>query len=232
MSARSLDVEARTERGKNESRRLRRSGYIPGVVYSHGKVENIKVKKTDFFKLFKGRISESIIFDLNFMSAGSGATQMAFIKDYQRDPVTDEIMHLDFFKVTADEKISTAVPIELVGAPKGVKMGGHLEITERVIEVECLPKDLPEKITVDISDLDIGQSIHAKGIALGENIRLKSNPDAVIAGVHVARAVEEVVAEAEAVEGEVAEAGEEAAASDEDEKKKDKKERDKKEKEE
>lgn len=193
MEGKKLVAEPRNEYGKNITRRLRNDGFIPAILYSHGNSVSLKIKEVEFFKLFRGHISESIIFDLDIVGGEDGT--MAFVKDYQLDPKTDQLMHLDLFKVTKGEKINTIVPIEIVGTPKGIKLGGMLEISEREIEVECLPKDLPEKITVDVTELLVDDSIHAKDVDLGEGVVLKSNPEGVIAAVNPPRAVKEEVEE-------------------------------------
>ncbi len=209
MQEKSLNVELRTEKGKNANRRLRDSGFIPAVLYSHGESESIKVDKKDFFSLFHGHISESVIFDLNYRD-NADLKQMAFVKDYHVDPVSGEVLHLDFFKVTLGEKIHTHVPIEITGTPVGLKMGGLLEISEREIEIECLPKNLPGQIVVDVSGLNVGDSIHAKDLDIGEEVTLLTNSDAVIAAVHMAK-VSKVGEEGEGAEEAVAEEGEEAS---------------------
>lgn len=206
MQEKSLNVELRTEKGKNANRRLRVAGYIPAVLYSHGECESIKVEKKDFFSLFHGHISESVIFDLNYKN-NADLKQMAFVKDYHVDPVSGEVLHLDFFKVTLGEKIHTNVPIEITGTPAGIKMGGLLEISEREIEIECLPKNLPDKVVVDVSKLNVGESIHIKDLDLGEEVTLISSVDTVIAAVHLAKVSK--TAEEEEAEEAVAEMGEE-----------------------
>jgi large subunit ribosomal protein L25 len=203
MQEKVLNVELRTEKGKNANKRLRDSGFIPGVLYSHGESESIKIDKKDFFSLFHGHISESVIFDLNYMD-NTDLKQMAFVKDYHVDPVSDEVLHVDFFKVTAGEKIQTNVPIEITGTPVGIKMGGLLEVSEREIEIECLPKNLPSEIVVDVSKLDIGDSIHLRDLEIPEEVTLLSGIDAVIAAVHMPKVAkieeEEEVAEEAAIE--------------------------------
>jgi large subunit ribosomal protein L25 len=203
MQEKVLNVELRTEKGKNANKRLRDSGFIPGVLYSHGESESIKIDKKDFFSLFHGHISESVIFDLNYMD-NTDLKQMAFVKDYHVDPVSDEVLHVDFFKVTAGEKIQTNVPIEITGTPVGIKMGGLLEVSEREIEIECLPKNLPSEIVVDVSKLDIGDSIHLRDLDIPEEVTLLSGIDAVIAAVHMPKVAkieeEEEVAEEAAIE--------------------------------
>jgi large subunit ribosomal protein L25 len=206
MERRQLNIEPRTksETGKNQNNRLRAAGYIPGILYSHGQSESIKITKKDFFHLFKGRVSESVIFYLVYKDKTADDELQAFVKKYQVDPVTDEVIHLDLFKVTKGEKIHTNIPIEVVGTAIGVKRGGQMEIYTREIEIECLPKDLPEKIQVDVSELAEGDSIHAKSVNLGEDIKLLSNPELVLVAVHATRITAEEVEEVEAVEGEVA----------------------------
>jgi large subunit ribosomal protein L25 len=229
MQAKSITVEPRIDFGKNASRRLRKKGFIPGVLYSHGKSESIQVPEKDFFRLFKGRISESVIFDILSSDKKDTTEKMAYVKDYQADPMTGEILHVDLFRVTKDEKIHTHVKIEFIGTARGIKLGGILEVDMRELEVECLPMDLPEKIQINVTDLDIGDSIHVKDINLGDTVKITSIPEASVASVHVPKvaAVEEKVEEAVAIEGE----GEEAKKAEEGGEKsdeKDTKEKDKK----
>lgn len=182
MEARVLPVEKRTQTGKNANHKIRAQGYIPAVLYSHGQSQSIMVQKKNFFKVFKSHISENVLIDLEIKDA-SGSPIKAFVKDYQRHPITDEILHVDFFRVTMTEAISTKVPIEITGTPIGVKQGGILEIIEREIDVECLPADLPEKITFDVTNLSIGQSIHIKDIAAPKGVTILSTPNTVIVSV-------------------------------------------------
>lgn len=217
MQAKTITVEPRIDFGKNASRRIRSRGFIPGVLYSHGKSESIQVPEKEFFKLFKGRISESVIFDILSTDKKDATEKMAYVKDYQADPMTGEILHLDLFRVTKDEKIHTHVKIEFVGTAKGIKLGGILEVDMRELRVECLPMDLPEKIQINVTDLDIGDSIHVKDIDLGDKVKITSILEASIASVHIPKVavVEEKVEEAVAVEGE----GEEAKKAEEGEQK-------------
>ncbi|MDY6934483.1 MAG: 50S ribosomal protein L25/general stress protein Ctc [Spirochaetota bacterium] len=209
----SLNVEIRTERGKNACHRLRDIGYIPAVIYSHGISEAIKVQKKDFLKLFKKRISESVLIDLNIINKEEDSTHQVFIKDYQRDPITDNLLHLDFYKVKEGEKIHTMVPIEINGTAAGVKMGGILELLERELEVECLPVDMPEKIPIDVTDLQIGDSIHIEDIQFPDTIQFLQACDRVIVTLLAPHKIEEEVVEE--VEEEVKAAGEEDAVVEE-----------------
>ncbi len=188
MGAQVLTAEKRTETGKNAARRLRGRGFIPAVLTAHGKTESLQLGEKDFSKLFKGGISESVIFELNIEG---GDSTLAFVKDFQIDPVTDGIVHLDLYKITKGEKIHTSLPLEITGTPKGAKLGGLLEIYERHISVECLPMDLPEKYVVDVSDLGLDENIHAKDLNLGDKIKLLSSPDTVIAVIHPPKKAED-----------------------------------------
>ncbi|HNW27065.1 MAG TPA: 50S ribosomal protein L25 [Spirochaetota bacterium] len=216
MEAKSLTVEPRTDFGKNASRRARRNGFIPAVIYSHGESESIQIPRKEFFKLFKGKISESVIFDIHSTVKKDDTEKMAYVKDYIADPISGEILHVDLFKVTKGEKIHTHVPIVFTGTAKGVKLGGILEVDLREIEVECLPQALPEKIVIDVTNMEIGDSIHVKDVVVAEGVKLMGNPDASIASVHVPKVVSEEVKveEAVAVEGE-GEAAKKAAEGEE-----------------
>lgn len=194
MEAHVLPVETRTQTGKNANHKLRAQGYIPAVLYSHGESQNIMVQKKNFFKIFKGHISENVLIDLEIKDT-PGSPVKAFVKDYQRHPITDEILHLDFFKVTMTEAITTRVPVDVVGTPIGVKQGGILEIIERELEVECLPADLPEKITIDVTNLAIGQSIHVKDIAAPKGVTIVSTPESVVLAVLAPHKAAEEVAQ-------------------------------------
>jgi large subunit ribosomal protein L25 len=194
MEALVLPIKTRSEIGKNAYHRLRAQGYIPAVLYSHGVSQAVMVEKKNFFKIFKGHISENLLIDLQF-NDHSSAPVKAFIKDYKRHPITDEILHLDFFKVTMTETITTKAPIEIIGTSIGVKQGGILEVIEREIEVECLPADLPEKVQIDVTNLAIGQSIHVKDIIAPNGVKILSSPESVIVAVLAPHKATEEVAQ-------------------------------------
>lgn len=190
MDGRLLNAEVRTERGKNSCYRLRVQGYIPAVVYSHGKSDAIKVKEKDFLTLFKGHISESVLFTLKV--DGLAEKEMtAYVKDYQRDPVSGRVLHLDFYRITKGEKIKTHVPIELVGEPKGVKLGGILEHGERELFIHCAANLLPERIEVDITNLGLGDAIHVSDLKLNPEIEILTSGHSLIAVVERPRTAEE-----------------------------------------
>lgn len=191
MQQQFLNAESRKELGKNACYRLRKKGYIPAVLYSHGKSESLKILRNDFFKIFKGHISENVLLNL-IIDNQTNQPCKVFVKDYQVHPVTDEILHLDFYKVTEGEKIHTRVPVEIVGVAKGVKMGGILEFVERELEIECLPSEIPEKIVVDVTNLEIGHSIHIKEIPKVGSVKFLDDENKVVVTVLAPHKHEEV----------------------------------------
>jgi len=212
MQNKSLNVELRTEKGKNACNRLRNDGFIPAVMYSHGIAEEIKLSLKDFKEIFSGKIIESVLLNLNIDKKNENITHQVFIKDYQVDPISRSILHLDFYKVTEGEMIHTVIPVKIIGTSVGVKMGGILEVVERELEVECLPKDLVENIEVDISDLDIGGTIHIGDITASSSIKFLQEKERIIVTVispHKIAEEEEVTAEAD--EEEIEDIGEEDA---------------------
>lgn len=210
MKEYALDVELRTETGKNATHRLRNSGFIPGVIYAPGTSDKIKIPRKAITTMFHGHISESVLIDIKIAGKTEDSELKVFVKDYQADPVTNEIMHMDFYKTTAGQKIRTMVGIEITGSPAGVRMGGILEIMERELEIECVPAAMPEKIVVDVSELQIGDAIHVSDLNIAEEIKLLSPEERVIATVlapHIAKEEElDEAAEGEE-EGETREEG-------------------------
>jgi large subunit ribosomal protein L25 len=155
-----LKAKARTETGKGAVKRLRAHDLIPGIVYgAHTQPLNIAVALKDFEKAVHHATSENVLVDLQV--EGAGGNRLALIQEVQHHPVTDEILHVDFHEVSATEQLRTAVPVRAIGEPAGVKTGGGvLEFVMRELRVECLPKDLPEIIEINVEKLEIGQSIH------------------------------------------------------------------------
>ncbi|HEY1405006.1 MAG TPA: 50S ribosomal protein L25 [Spirochaetota bacterium] len=208
--ARNLSAQVRTETGKNSNNRLRVKGFIPAVMYSHGTAENIQVDKKAFNTVFGKRISESVIVDLDV----DGKQKChVFVKDYQIDPVSDEIVHLDFYKITEGEKIRTSVPLVIVGISSGARLGGVFEVLDRVLHVECLPVELPEKIELDVTSLQIGESIQVKDIKGPASMKILLDPEHVVAHVTMVKE-EEVKAEEAAVTSAAPEAKKEDSSKD------------------
>ncbi len=208
MEAKKLNAEARTGMRKGAVSRLRRTGKIPAVIYGHLEQPlNITVDEREFRTSFK-RITENTIIELK-LPAGS---HEVLVKDYQKDNLTGQIIHIDFYEFKRGVALKTRVPVRLTGNPVGVKEGGILETLLHDLDVECLPKDLPEEIVLDVAELALGHSIHVRELKLSEGVRALANPEQVVCSV-VHRAAEEEAAPAAAVavEGEAAVEGAEGA---------------------
>jgi len=204
MEAKKLNVEARTGGGKSVAGRLRSTGKIPAVIYGHTVPTAITVDAREFRNAFK-RITENTIVELHLPSG----VHEVLVKDYQKDNLTGQILHVDFYEFEKGKALRTRVPVRLVGNPTGVKEGGILESLLHAIEVECLPKDLPEEIALDISELGLDRAMHVRDLTLPDGVRAIPSPDQVICLVAHRKAEEEVAPAV--VEGEVPAEGEEAA---------------------
>jgi large subunit ribosomal protein L25 len=194
----------RVNAGSGDARRVRRAGRIPAVIYGHsGTALTIDLDALEFATGIKG-ISESTIVKVDV----DGQGHEAFVKDTQRNILDGRILHVDFYEVESNTMLRARVSIHIQGNPVGVREGGILESPLHDIEVECLPKDLPERIIVDVSNLGVNQSIHVRDLSLAAGVRLISTADQVVALVKFAK--EETVAPAseEAVVQEPADAKE------------------------
>ena len=187
----SLEVEERSERGSREARRLRRAGYVPAVLYgaSHTDPISLKVGERDLRHLL---VDGSALFDVKI---GGEKSVPAILKDRQDHPIRDEVMHVDFLEVRLDEKIHAEVTIELEGAEEapGVKEGGVLDQPTREVGIEALPTDIPERIVVNVSHMDMGDTLTLDAIPAPAGVEfLDENPEEVtIASVVVPTKVEE-----------------------------------------
>lgn len=156
------------EKGKKSViKQQRRDDFIPAVIYGEGKTGiNILLAKTDFMKSYKKSIGEVAIFEITI----AGKNYRTFIKDKQMHPVSREFIHLDFVELHKGKPITLEIPLHYFGEAKGVREGGALEILHHSLEITCLPKDLPEEIQIDVSNLNIGDSIHFADIDLPEGV--------------------------------------------------------------
>ena len=161
-----LQVETRTETGKSAARRIRAAGKIPGNVYGHG-AEPMAVQADELqFRALISKIStENTLIDLR---VGDEKPKSVLIREVQRHPYRPVILHVDFFEITAGEKIRVSVPVRLEGNPIGVRNGGILQVIRYELEIECLPRDIPSAFEVDISELKIGESLHIGDVGTGD----------------------------------------------------------------
>jgi large subunit ribosomal protein L25 len=192
-----LEAIARDTFGKNEARRTRRAGKVPGVLYGgdgDGKgATPISVEPKALLKILHSESGANTIISLKL--GGSGDAKV-LVKEYQLDPVTHQVLHADFYRVAMDRMLQVTIPVVVKGEPKGVKQqGGLLEFIRREIQVECLPADIPENVEVDVSDLMLHQGIRVRDLAVSDKWKPISDPDMMIVHVIMPKA-EEVAAPA------------------------------------
>ena len=197
-----LKAEPRTNVGRSAVRKLRARGLIPAVIYGgNNEPQALQVAAREINAMMSHASGENVLVELEIEGEGSGRT--ALVQEVQHSPVGGEIRHVDFHAISMDQMIQAEVPLEPTGTAVGVKtFGGLLEQSLRALAVECLPADLPDRVTVDVSQLNIGDSIHVRDIQLPSGVTAKVQPDLTAFSV-VAPVVEEepVVAEAEAAAG-------------------------------
>ena len=182
-------AEVRTSRGKNEAGRARRAGKIPAVVYgAFQDPVTIAVNPREIVKIVHSNTGYNTIFNLEIQG---GESTPVMVVDHQVDPLRGTLLHADFKRIDLTKRIRVTVPVHTAGEAKGVKVqGGLLEVITRAIEIECLPDEIPESFTIDVTELMIGQSKRASDVELSGSMKLISAPDTVIAHAVALRAEE------------------------------------------
>jgi large subunit ribosomal protein L25 len=183
-------AEGRTDKGKNVNRRLRAKGMIPGVVYGAAKKSiPVAVSPKEITTILRSASGENTLFDLEL----EGKRRKVILKEFQLEPVQGRLLHADFYEVALDRTLEVRVHVELQGTPVGVKVqGGILDFVTRELEVECLPADIPERIVVDISELELGKHIRVSDLKIPEKVKVLTELDIVVVHVVAPRAEEEV----------------------------------------
>ncbi|TVQ24792.1 MAG: 50S ribosomal protein L25 [Spirochaetaceae bacterium] len=176
MDQKTLETSIRTERKSSNARRLRKAGKIPGIIYGHHEPVAITIDAVEFGRKFR-HISESTIITLN---TGEQSYDV-LIKDYQEDILTGKMLHIDFYEIELGKAVRTHIPVHITGSAKGTREGGILEHPLYEVEIECLPKDLVEAISVDVSGLAIGDSIHISDVVPPEGITILNSGDQIVA---------------------------------------------------
>jgi large subunit ribosomal protein L25 len=186
----------RSSRGKNEARRTRSAGQIPAIVYgAYQEPVSVAVNPREIVKIIHSETGYNTIFNL---AIDGGESTPVMLVDQQVDPIRGNLLHADLKRIDLTKRLRIAVPVHTEGEAKGIKLeGGLLELVIRAVEIECLPDDIPDAFTVDVTELMIGQSKRASDIVLSGSMKLVSPADAVVAHV-VALRVEEVAATPEA----------------------------------
>jgi len=181
MSERTIEVTRRQTVGANANRRLRAAGKVPAVVYGGGKdTVPVQIDRKTLVDLLKSGGSENAIFLLKLVDSG-GQERHAIVRDLQVDPVSRQVVHIDFQRIEMTEKVKVEVPVELVGTAYGVKTeGGLLDFVHRMVQIESLPGDIPRSIELDVTPLKVGQHVEARELTLPAGVSLASEPDRVI----------------------------------------------------
>ncbi len=177
-----LNAQPRTGAGRSAVKKIKAQGFVPAVIYG-GKdaTQNLQLNEKEVTSLLDHASSESVLVEVNIEGAGS---KTVLISEVQHNPLTKRILHVDLHAVAMDELLTAEVPIETVGEPEGVKTGGGvLEHSLRALEIECLPGDLPSAINVDVSALNVGESLHVKDIKLPKGVTALNDPELTVVAV-------------------------------------------------
>ncbi len=212
-----LKAGLRTQTGKGYARTLRREGQIPGILYGPDTAPvMLSLDYRDLEQMFKTGSVGQMLINLAVENSG-GELKPTMIKELQIDPLTRNFLHVDFYEISLDRKLSVRIPVTVKGTPKGVENDGLLQIIRYELEVYCYPREIPETIELDVTDLDIGDAIHVSEISLPGDVEIPYDVDFTVVTV-VAPKFEELPEEGEEVEleegeGEEGEAGEGEGAS-------------------
>jgi len=211
-----LKAQVRTQTGKGPVKRLRRAGVVPGVVYGrHTQPLSVTVELEELGDVLAHATSGNVLVDLSIEAEGQTTRHLALIQDVQHHPLRDEVLHVDFREVNPNEKMRTTVAVRPIGEPVGVKRGGGtLEFVLRELTIECLPKDLPDVLDINVEKLDIGQSLNVGSLTPPPGVTFLDPKDRAVFTV-VAPMVEEAAAAVEAGPAEPEVIGEKKAEGEE-----------------
>ncbi|MBN2034711.1 MAG: 50S ribosomal protein L25/general stress protein Ctc [Deltaproteobacteria bacterium] len=203
MAQMTLSAQVRTEKGKGAGRKLRRDKRVPAVFYGpKAKSIMLSVSYSDLQALIKSTTSENIILKLLIESGENVEARSVILKELQTDPIKPFYYHADFYEIAMDKELTLNIALHLIGTPAGIIKGGMLQHVKRDLQVSCLPGNMVESIDVDVSSLDIGDSVHVKDIVLPDGIKLLEEEDEAVAIVVAPYAAAEEVKEAVEEEGE------------------------------
>jgi large subunit ribosomal protein L25 len=194
-----LKAEKRTVVGRNAIKKIKAQGLVPGVIYgSQTEPMPLQVEARALTNVLAHALSEHVLVELEIADGSQSTNRLALIQEVQHHPLRPVLLHVDFHAVSATEKITSEVPIEAVGDALGVRtFGGLLEHSLRTLEVECFPQDLPEIVRIDVTNLNIGESLHVRDIPLPSGVESLTDADLTVVSVVASRVGEEVT---EAVE--------------------------------
>lgn len=182
MERLSMEVTVRREMGKGPSRRLRRSGLIPAVLYGpHRQPLALALVPKDLRKILAS--GENVLVDLRIRDGKEIQSSIAMVKECDLDPLTDRPRHVDLYEISLEEAIRVEVPLAFVGEPKGVTMGGTLSPLLWSLEVSCLPEQVPHEIQVDCAGLNVGDLLYARDLVIPEGVRVLTDPSTAVVTV-------------------------------------------------
>ncbi len=219
MATVKFDATYRDDLTKSHMKKIRRDGYATGSIFGHGEEPvNVEIKLDELVKLLKGTDSGlTSLIDLKIDKGPKGASGPVIIKEFFKDPLTKRVLDIQFQRINMKEELNVSIPIEFVGDAPGTKEGGLVDHGLIELDIRCLPGDIPPKVVVDISGLNIGDSISVSDLDLPDNISINTPEDAVVCSVYVPH-IAEPDTELEEVEGEEGEEmaeGEEGAEGEE-----------------
>lgn len=208
MIGQEIEVRPRQAFGSNANRRLRKEGLIPGIVYGQGKESiSIAVDPRRITEILGSASGGNTIFRIQMNEGEQVFSLDMMLRDIQVDPVTDALLHVDFMRLDMSVMIQVKVPVELLGSAKGVKeQGGRLDFIQRELNIECMPTDIPDSITHEVSEMEIGDSVRVKDLTLGERMTILDKEDMVVLVLNAPKMVVEDEPEEELAEGEEADA--------------------------
>ncbi len=182
-----LSVQPRAGRGRSVVRKLRSDGLLPGVIYGPG-IEPValSVPRSELLKVLHAHGAHPLV----TVKVDGGQDYLALVKDLQIDAVKQVALHVDFHRVQADKPVQTEVEVHLIGDPAGIKLGGILDITTRLVSIEALPRDLPEKIELDVSDMEIGDVRRVSDLRAPAGVTILTDPEESLASVITPRVEE------------------------------------------
>lgn len=210
MEIHDLKTTIRKTSGDGPAKALRRKGLVPAVLYGPGSEPvSLCVNLGELEQVISKSVGSQVLLNLTIQN-GKETQRTAIIKELQQHPISRNILHVDFYEISMDRKIKVNVPIVTTGKCVGIENGGILQIVRRELEVLCLPLEIPESIEIDVTDLDIGGSIHVDELPLGDNIEISEDVNFTVVTVVAPKIEEEPVEEeleeeleGEAEEGEV-----------------------------
>jgi large subunit ribosomal protein L25 len=193
-----LSVKKREASGKGPARQLRAKGLIPAVLYGAGKATGITLNPLDVHKIVHSKSGENTMLNMKFEGEPGQSDRLAIFRDFQKDPLTGAVLHVDLFEISIDKPIRVNVPLEMTGSPQGVKEGGVLQHLIREVEIEGLPLLIPDHLKFDVSSLTIGHAVHVDEIPLVEGIKMLSEGRQVVVSISAPMSEEKLSALLEA----------------------------------